>query len=138
MARLNPYATADYPTPSRTAATSLAPPDPVREGSDGGQAPRARPGFVAVSGRRSPRPAPTDPLRACAYATIAALGWAFGPYALIFFAGLGLLSFARARMAGRIRTEGLLRDGRIVVSYLVLLAVAGLAGAVLSGLNRVP
>lgn len=138
MARLNPYASADYPAPTRFPSAPLARPDLATEGPDGAQAARPRPGFVAVSGRRSPRPAPTDPLRLCGYATIAVLGWAFGPFALIFFAGLGLLSYARARLAGRIRTGGLLRDSRIVVGYLGLLAVAGLAGAVLPGLNRVP
>ena len=39
--------------------------------------------------------APYDPLRLCIFATIALLGWVLGPLALAFFAGLGIVGYAR-------------------------------------------
>ncbi len=69
-----------------------------------------------------------DPLRLCIFATIALLGWLFGPLALLFFAGLGFAGYWRARRAGMTRSKCLLRDTRLVLAYLAALAVAALAG----------
>ena len=67
-----------------------------------------------------------DPLRLCIFATVALLGWLAGPFALVFFAGLGLVGYGRARRAGLTRSRCLLRDTRLVLAYLgLLVAVAG-------------
>ena len=77
-------------------------------------------------------PQPYDPLRLCVFATVALLAWLAGPFALVFFAGLGFAGYARARRRGLTRSKCVLRDTRLVLAYLGLLVVAGTAGAVLS------
>jgi hypothetical protein len=72
--------------------------------------------------------APYDPLRLCIFATIALLGWLLGPVALLGFAVLGLVGYGRAYRAGLTRSKCFLRDVRLVLGYLALLAVAGLLG----------
>jgi hypothetical protein len=72
--------------------------------------------------------APYDPLRLCIFATIALLGWLLGPVALLGFAVLGLVGYTRAYRAGLTRSKCFLRDTRLVIGYLALLAVAGGAG----------
>ena len=69
-----------------------------------------------------------DPLRLCIFATVALLGWVLGPVALLWFAGMGFLGYARARRAGLTRSRCLLRDTRLVLLYLGLLVVAAVAG----------
>ena len=76
------------------------------------------------------RPAPYDPLRLCIFATVALLGWLLGPVALTFFAGLGVVGYARARRAGLLRSRCLLGDTRNVLTYLGVLAALGVAGVV--------
>lgn len=76
--------------------------------------------------------APYDPLRLCIFATIALIAWVAGPFALLFFAGLGFAGYLRARRAGLERSKCLLRDTRLVLAYLAVLAAAGAVGAVLS------
>ncbi|CAN7275001.1 hypothetical protein [Knoellia sp. LjRoot47] len=71
-----------------------------------------------------------DPLRLCIFATVALLGWLLGPFALVFFAGLGVLGYARARRAGLLRSKCLLGDTRIVLGYLALLVVVAVAALV--------
>lgn len=73
---------------------------------------------------------PPDPLRLCVYATIAALTWLCGPLAVVFFAGLGLAGYLRARRQGLTRSSCILRDVRLVLAYLTFLLLAGLAGAI--------
>ncbi|MGZ4429262.1 MAG: hypothetical protein ACXVXC_11900 [Nocardioidaceae bacterium] len=75
--------------------------------------------------------APYDPLRLCVFATVALLGWLLGPVALLGFAVLGLVGYVRAYRGGLTRSKCLLRDTRLVIGYLALLAVAGGAGVVL-------
>ena len=65
-----------------------------------------------------------DPLRLCIFATVALLGWLLGPFALLFFAGLGFLGYVKARRAGLSRSKCVLRDTRLVLGYLGLLMVA--------------
>ncbi len=72
--------------------------------------------------------APFDPLRLCIFATITLLGWLLGPVALTFFAILGFVGYAKARRAGLLTSKCLLRDTRLVLAYLALLALAGVAG----------
>jgi len=71
---------------------------------------------------------PYDPLRLCIFATIALLVWALGPVALLGFAVLGLVGYTKAYRAGLTRSKCFLRDTRLVIGYLSLLALAGAAG----------
>jgi hypothetical protein len=71
---------------------------------------------------------PYDPLRLCVYATVALLAWLLGPWAVAGFAVLGFAGYWRARQAGLTRSRCLLRDTRLVLAYLGLLALAGLLG----------
>jgi hypothetical protein len=75
--------------------------------------------------------APYDPLRLCIFATVALLGWLLGPVALLGFAVLGLVGYTRAFRAGLTRSKCFLRDTRLVIGYLGLLAVLGLVGSVM-------
>ena len=77
---------------------------------------------------RPPAAAPYDPLRLCVYATIAALTWLLGPLAVLGFAALGLSGYLRARRRGLTRSKCVLRDTRLVLAYLAVLAAAGAAG----------
>jgi hypothetical protein len=72
--------------------------------------------------------APYDPLRLCVFATVALLGWLMGPVALLGFAVLGLVGYLRAYRAGLTRSRCFLRDTRLVIGYLAVLALAGAAG----------
>jgi hypothetical protein len=69
-----------------------------------------------------------DPLRLCIFATVALLGWALGPFALLWFAGVGFLGYWKARRSGLTRSRCLLRDTRLVLGYLGLLTVAAAVG----------
>lgn len=71
---------------------------------------------------------PYDPLRLCIFATVALLGWLLGPVALLGFALLGLVGYTKAYRAGLTRSKCFLRDTRLVIGYLSLLAAAGAAG----------
>lgn len=86
----------------------------------------------ATPGVPSTRPqlggAVPDPLRLCIFATIALLGWVAGPFALVAFAALGLVGYGRARRAGLMRSKCLLRDTRLVLAYLGVLALAAGVG----------
>jgi hypothetical protein len=73
-------------------------------------------------------PQPYDPLRLCVYATIAALSWLLGPVALLGFAALGFAGYVRARRQGLTRSKCVLRDTRLVLTYLGALALAAVAG----------
>jgi hypothetical protein len=76
--------------------------------------------------------APYDPLRLCVFATVALLGWVLGPWALLGFSLLAVVGYARARRAGLLRSKCKLGDTRLVLLYLVLLAVAAGTGIYLS------
>lgn len=72
--------------------------------------------------------APYDPLRLCVYATIALLTWILGPVAVAGFAALGFAGYLRARRAGLTRSRCVLRDTRLVLTYLALVGLAGVFG----------
>ena len=73
---------------------------------------------------------PYDPLRLCIFATIALLGWVLGPVAVLAFAGVGFAGYWSARRAGLTRSRCFLRDTRLVLAYLAVLALAGAGGIV--------
>ena len=77
---------------------------------------------------RAERAAPYDPLRLCVYATVALLAWILGPVAVLGFAMLGFAGYWRARRAGLTRSKCVLRDTRLVLAYLGVLALAGVIG----------
>ena len=75
--------------------------------------------------------APYDPLRLCVFATVALIAWLAGPVAVLFFAVLGFVGYARARRAGLLRSRCKLGDTRLVLAYLALIAAAAVAGVVI-------
>ena len=71
-----------------------------------------------------------DPLRLCVTATVALLAWVLGPVALAVFALVGAAGYLRARRGGLLHSRCKLGDTRVVIAYLVVLALAGVAGTV--------
>lgn len=73
-------------------------------------------------------PKPYDPIRLCVFATVALISWLAGPWAVLFFALLGLAGYVKARRAGLTHSKCKLRDTRLVIAYLALIAAgAGVA-----------
>lgn len=73
---------------------------------------------------------PYDPLRLCVYATVALLAWLLGPAMVAVFAGLGLIGYIRARRAGLQHSKCALRDTRLVIAYLGIIALVAVAATV--------
>ena len=73
---------------------------------------------------------PYDPLRLCVYATVALLAWLLGAWAVVAFAVLGLVGYIRARRAGLLQSTCVLRDTRLVIGYLGVIAVVATASIV--------
>lgn len=84
---------------------------------------------VTPAAERVASATPYDPLRLCIFATIALLGWLLGPLALLCFATLGFIGYTKARRAGLATSKCVLRDTRLVLGYLGLLALAGAVGS---------
>ncbi|HPB73079.1 MAG TPA: hypothetical protein PLX71_08885 [Phycicoccus sp.] len=84
-----------------------------------------------VTPARAPEPeAPFDPLRLCIFTTVALLGWLTGPVAVLVFAMVGFAGYWRARRGGLLTSKCYLRDTRLVLAYLGVIALAALAGIV--------
>jgi hypothetical protein len=81
----------------------------------------------AAQGDHEPA-APYDPLRLCVFATVALLGWVLGPVALLGFAVLAIVGYAKARRGGLLRSRCKLGDTRLVLLYLTVLAAAACVG----------
>ncbi|MEN3538671.1 hypothetical protein AAH991_26405 [Microbispora sp. ZYX-F-249] len=79
---------------------------------------------------------PYDPLKLCVYATVALLAWLFGAWAVLGFAALGFAGYWRARRAGLTRSKCYLRDTRLVLAYLGLIALVAAAALVLPHVSR--
>ncbi|MFD1541527.1 hypothetical protein [Nonomuraea guangzhouensis] len=75
-----------------------------------------------------------DPLRLCVYATVALLAWLLGPWAVLGFAVLGFAGYWRARRAGLTQSKCVLKDTRLVLAYLGLLALVA-AAAIINSLR---
>jgi hypothetical protein len=74
-----------------------------------------------------PATEPYDPLRLCVYATVALIAWLLGPWAVVTFAALGLVGYVRARRAGLLHSKCVLRDTRLVIGYLGVIAAIAVA-----------
>ena len=72
-----------------------------------------------------------DPLRLCVYTTVALLAWLLGPVAVLAFAALGVVGYARARRAGLLQSKCVLRDTRLVLAYLAVIGLAAGVGLVM-------
>jgi hypothetical protein len=106
--------------------------EPVSESPDLAAARRARDAqdVLADEGAR-PRPIPPpaipDPLSLCVYTTVALLAWILTP-ALIaaVFGTVGFHAYWKSWRAGLRRSDCVLREPRLVMLYLGLVAVAGI------------
>lgn len=102
------------------------------------QAARATLAARASQAPPSTRPATSDPLPYCVYATVALIAWLVSPpLAVAGFAALGLRKYWRAWRAGLRASNCVLGDPRRVMLYLALLLVAGLGASLWSLLTRV-
>lgn len=104
---------------------------PVAPDHDGTSSSADEPATTGPMADSSTSP-PADPLRLCVFATVALLGWLLGPWALLGFASLAVVGYARARRAGLLRSRCKLGDTRLVLAYLVVLAAAAMTAIVLS------
>jgi hypothetical protein len=86
--------------------------------------------YAEATAAAAERPEPYDPLRLCVYATVALIAWLLGPWAVFGFAVLGFVGYLRARRAGLARSRCLLRDTRLVLAYLALIALVAAAAVV--------
>ncbi|GAA0410562.1 hypothetical protein GCM10009530_73840 [Microbispora corallina] len=115
-------------TPTGAASTGAA---STGAASTGAALAGAVPAGAASTGAEEVGAAPYDPLRLCVYTTVALLAWLLGPWAVLGFAVLGLVGYARARRAGLTRSRCLLRDTRLVLTYLAVIAAVAVAALVI-------
>jgi hypothetical protein len=90
--------------------------------------------LAAEAARPRPIPAPAipDPLSLCVYTTVALLAWIFTPaLTAAVFGAVGCHAYWRSWRAGLRRSDCILRDPRLVMLYLGLVAAAGVAWTVL-------
>ena len=72
-----------------------------------------------------------DPLRYCVMTTVALLAWLLSPPVMVSaMAAIGFWMYWRAFRGGLTRTRCVLRHPRLVLGYLAVACVAGLAGIV--------
>jgi len=62
------------------------------------------------------------------FTTVALLAWVIGPMVVLGFAALGFAGYLRARRAGLTSSRCILRDTRLVLGYLGLVALVAAAG----------
>ncbi|WP_227999818.1 hypothetical protein [Nocardia australiensis] len=72
---------------------------------------------------------PHDPLNLCVFATVALLTWLIGPWAVVGFAVIGFAGYWRAWRKGLRCSKCWLRDTRLVLAYLMMLAAVGVVAA---------
>lgn len=79
------------------------------------------------------REEPFDPLRLCVYTTIALLAWLLTPALVVsIFSGVALIAYFKARREGLVRSKCKLGDTRLVMTYLGLVFVSGVAYTIYS------
>ena len=92
-------------------------------------------GTLAAEGalpRPIPPPAILDPLPLCVYTTVALLAWILTPALMAaVFGAVAFRAYWKSWRAGLRRSDCILRDPRLVMLYLGLVVVAGLAFTVL-------
>lgn len=72
-----------------------------------------------------------DPLQLCIYTTVALLAWILSPPLVVaVFGGIGVVAYVRARRRGLAKSRCKLGDTRLVVAYLAIAFVAGLAATI--------
>lgn len=72
-----------------------------------------------------------DPLQLCIYTTVALLAWILSPPLVVaVFGGMGVVAYVRARRRGLAKSRCKLGDTRLVVAYLALASLAGVAATV--------
>ncbi|ETK34824.1 hypothetical protein [Microbispora sp. ATCC PTA-5024] len=120
-------------TPTGTAVTGAAPTGAAPTGAapTGAASTGAASAGAEETGAGAAGAAPYDPLRLCVYTTVALLAWLLGPWAVLGFAVLGLVGYARARRAGLTRSRCLMRDTRLVLTYLAVIAAVAVAALVI-------
>lgn len=74
-----------------------------------------------------PDPTPFDPLRLCVFTTVALIAAITGPLAVLYFALVAIVGYAKARRAGLMRSRCKLGDTRLVLAYLTVIAVLAAA-----------
>jgi hypothetical protein len=85
---------------------------------------------VAYERPSAPRAA-LDPLRYCVMTTVALLAWLLSPPVMVSAMGaIGFWMYWQAFRGGLTRTRCVLRHPRLVLVYLAVASVAGLAGVV--------
>ena len=73
-------------------------------------------------------PSIADPIRFCVWTTVALLAWVFSPpLVAAAFAAAGLWAYGRAYRSGLRQSDCILRDVRLVMLYLALVAACGVA-----------
>lgn len=115
--------------PAGTTPDGATPPAESPELAAARRAREAQAARVAAGTSLPPLPPPAirDPLAYCVWATVALLAWLLSPpLVAACFGGAGLWAYARAWRAGLRRSDCILRDPRLVMLYLGLLAAAGL------------
>lgn len=79
-----------------------------------------------------------DPLRLCIFTTIAVIAWLVTPpLAAVWFSGLGIWGYAKARRAGLLRSRCVLGDTRLVLLYLGIVFAVGMWFSVRQAMNWV-
>jgi len=86
--------------------------------------------------RPIPLPSIPDPLPLCVYTTVALIAWIVTPaLTAAVFGAAGFHAYWRSWRAGLRRSDCVLRDPRLVMLYLGLITLAGLAWTVIRGLR---
>jgi hypothetical protein len=70
-----------------------------------------------------------DPLRFCVMTTVALLAWLLGPPAVAAMSAVGFVAYSRAIRGGLTQTRCVLRHPRLVLAYLGVVFLIGVAGS---------
>jgi len=108
--------------------------DPALEAARRAREPQEARAAEGALPRPIPPPAIPDPLPLCVYTTVALIAWLVTPaLTAACFGALGFRAYWRAWRAGLRRSDCILGDPRLVMLYLGLVTVAGLAWTAIRG-----